>query len=53
MRRAAAIGVERQFAAEGGIMLGDESASLAARQKVQILEANRARAHVAAVFAGL
>ena len=36
---AAAIGVERQSAAGGGIALGDEMAGLAARHKAQILEA--------------
>jgi hypothetical protein len=38
---------------EGGVMPGDEGAGPAARHKAQILETNRARAHVAAVFAGL
>jgi len=36
---AAAIGVERQFAAGGGVALGDETAGLAARHKAQIFEA--------------
>src|SRR5208337_150385 len=36
---AAAIGVERQFAAGGGVMLGDEGAGLAARHEAEILEA--------------
>ena len=36
---AAAIGVERQFAAVGGVMPGNEGAGLAARHKAQILEA--------------
>ena len=36
---AAAIGVERQFAAGGGVALGDEGAALAAPDKAQIFEA--------------
>ena len=39
VRKTAAIGVERQFAAGGGVMPGDETAGLAARHKAQILEA--------------
>jgi ABC-type phosphate/phosphonate transport system permease subunit len=35
---AAAIGVERQFAA-GGVALGDEGSGLAARHKAEIFEA--------------
>jgi hypothetical protein len=35
----AAVGVERQFAAGGGVMLGDEGAGLAARHKAEIFEA--------------
>ena len=35
---AAAIGVERQFAAGGGVALSDETAGLAARHKAQIFE---------------
>jgi hypothetical protein len=37
--KTAAIGVERQFAAGGGVMLGDEGAGLAARHKAEIFEA--------------
>ncbi len=36
---AAAIGVERQFAAGGGVMPGNEGAGLAARHKAEIFEA--------------
>ncbi len=36
---AAAIGVERQFAAGGGVALGDEGAGLAPPNKAEILEA--------------
>jgi hypothetical protein len=36
---AAAIGVERELAAGGGVALGDEGAGLAARHKAQIFEA--------------
>jgi hypothetical protein len=36
---AGAIGVERQFAAGGGVALGNESSGLAARHKAQIFEA--------------
>src|SRR5437868_3040155 len=36
---AAAIGVERQFAAGGGVALGDVGSGLAARHKTEILEA--------------
>ena len=35
---AATIGVERQLAAGGGVMLGDETAGLAARHKAEVLE---------------
>jgi len=36
---AAAIGVERQFAAGGGVALGDEGAGLAARQSIIVTPA--------------
>jgi hypothetical protein len=39
VRKTATIGVERQFAARGGVMPGDEGAGLAARHKAEILEA--------------
>jgi hypothetical protein len=39
VREAAAIGVERQLAAGGGVALGDEGAGLAARHKAEIFEA--------------
>jgi len=38
VEKAAAIGVERQLAAGGGVVFGDEGAGLA-RHKAQILEA--------------
>ena len=37
--KAAAIGVERQFAARGGVAFGNKGAGLAARHKTQILKA--------------
>jgi len=37
--KAAAIGVEGQLAAGGGVALGDEGAGLAARHKAEILKA--------------
>jgi hypothetical protein len=37
--KTAAIGVERQFAAGGGVMPGNEGCRLAARHKAQIFEA--------------
>jgi len=39
VRKTAAICVERQFAAGGGVELDDESSGLAARHNAQILEA--------------
>src|SRR5262249_55428477 len=38
VRKTAAIGVEREFAAGGGVALGDEGAGLAARPKAEIFE---------------
>ena len=37
--KTAAIGVERELAAGGGVALGDEGAGLAARDKAEIFEA--------------
>ena len=37
--QAAAIGVQRQFAAGGGVIPGDEGAGLAARHEAEIFEA--------------
>ena len=39
VREAAAIGVERQLPAGGGVALGDESAGLAARQSIIVTPA--------------
>jgi hypothetical protein len=36
--KAAAVGVERQFAAGGGVALGDEGATLAAPDKAEVFE---------------
>src|ERR1700745_924420 len=38
VRKTAAIGVERQFAAGSSVMLGNEGAGLAARHKAEIIE---------------